>query len=272
MALPQADDKQPSPEWRVYDHGRQKKWHIPILYEDDALLGLNKPAGLPVIPERWHADWPCLKSVAAEQQGARIWVVHRLDAGTSGAVLFAKTAEAHRDLCEQFTQRRVEKIYLAIVQGEVAAEEQMIQIPLAPHPKKPGMTIVQERGKTASTMIRVVERFHHFTLLEARPHTGRQHQIRVHLQALGHPLVVDPLYARTEAFFLSAIKANYRVGQEASEQPLLRRLALHACSLHFTHPLRREQLTLHAPLPKDFNAVLKSLRKYAPQQAETRYQ
>ncbi|MGH7495262.1 MAG: RluA family pseudouridine synthase [bacterium] len=250
----------PHPEWRVYDRSRQQKWRIAILHEDGALLALNKPAGLPVIPERWHPDWPCLKSIATEQLGARIWVVHRLDAGTSGVVLFAKTAEAHHALCEQFTQRRVEKVYWAIVQGNVETEEHIIQMPLAPHPKKPGMMIVHESGKAAATTIRVLERFRHFSLVEARPLTGRQHQIRVHLQAWGHPLVVDPLYARTEALFLSALKANYRAKGE--ELPLLGRLALHAVALRLAHPLRREPFTIHAALPKDFNATVKNLRKY----------
>jgi RluA family pseudouridine synthase len=247
-------------EWRVYDRSRLMKWRIAILHEDSAVLALNKPAGLPVIPERWHPDWPCLKSIAADQLGARVWVVHRLDAGTSGVVVFAKTAEAHRELCEQFTQRRVEKAYLAIVQGNVHADEQKIEMPLAPHPRKPGMVVVHESGKAASTGIRVVERFRHFTLVEARPYTGRQHQIRVHLQALGHPLAVDPLYAKTEAFFLSAVKAGYRA--KGDEQPLLRRLALHAASLQFLHPARQEPFTIHAPIPKDFSAMIKSLRKY----------
>ncbi len=248
----------------MYDRSRQQKWLIPVLHEDEAVIALNKPGGLPVIPERWHPDWPCLKSIAVEQLQARVWVVHRLDAGTSGVVVLAKTAEAHRNLCEQFTKRRVEKVYLAIVSGNVEPEEQTIRLPLAPHPKKPGMTIVQNGGKPAITMLRVVERFRGFTLLEARPQTGRQHQIRVHLQAIGHPLLVDHLYAKTEAFFLSAIKANYRVKADEHEQPLIQRLTLHAATLSFTHPLRQELFTLHAPLPKDFNAVIKNLRKYAP--------
>lgn len=250
-------------EWRVYDHGRRTKWRIPVLHEDEALIALNKPGRLPVIPERWHPDWPCLKSIAAGQLGARVWVVHRLDAGTSGVVVLAKTAEAHRDLCEQFTHRRVEKIYLAIASGRIEAEEQTVQLPLAPHPKKPGVTIVQAGGKPAATTLRVIERFHGFTLVEARPQTGRQHQIRVHLQAIGHPLLVDHLYAKTGAFFLSAIKPGYRAKAGEQEQPLIQRLTLHASALRFVHPLRAEFFTLHAPFPKDFGAVLAGLRKYA---------
>jgi RluA family pseudouridine synthase len=248
---------------REYDSARQQKWRVPILHIDDAIIAFNKPAGLPVIPERWHPDWPCLRSIAAERLEIPIYVVHRIDAWTSGLVLFAKTAPAHRELCRQFAQHQVEKTYLALVKGEVAEDALTIQRAIAGHPNRPGVMTVSRSGKSAITAIRVLERFRGFTFLEVQPQTGRQHQIRVHLQAIGHPLIVDPIYGQSEAFFLSAIKTGFHLKEGEKEQPLIRRLTLHASALRFQHPERKEPVTISAPESKDFQAVLRNLRKYA---------
>jgi RluA family pseudouridine synthase len=250
-------------ELHDYDSARQQKWRISVLYDDGEIIAFNKPSGLPVIPERWHPDWPCLRSIAAKRLGVSLWVVHRIDAGTSGVMLFAKTKAAHRELCQQFAQHQVDKIYLALVKGEVAQDALTIQRPIAVHPNRPGVMVVGRQGKPAVTSIRVVERFRGVTLLEAQPQTGRQHQIRVHLQALGHPLLVDPIYSETEAFFLSSIKTNFRLKEGESEKPLIGRLSLHASALQFRHPGHKEMLTIVAPEAKDFQAVLRNLRKYA---------
>jgi 23S rRNA pseudouridine955/2504/2580 synthase/23S rRNA pseudouridine1911/1915/1917 synthase len=250
-------------ELHYYDSARREKWRVPVLFHDENLIAFNKPSGLPVIPERWHPDWPCLRSIAVERLHIPIFVVHRIDAGTSGVALFAKNASAHRELCRQFAQHQVEKTYLALVKGEVLEEALTIQRPLAPNPHRPGGMMIARHGKAAVTAIRVLERFRGFTLIEAQPQTGRQHQIRVHLQALGHPLLVDPIYSRTEAFFLSAIKTNFYLKEGEQEQPLIRRLTLHASSLGFVHPERKEFMALMAPAAKDFQAVLRNLRKYA---------
>lgn len=246
-----------------YDNARHEKWRIPILYDDAALIAFNKPSGLPVIPERWHPEWPCLRSIATERLDIPLYVVHRIDASTSGLVLFAKTAATHRELCRQFAQHQVEKTYLALVKGEVAEDALTIQRSIAGHPNRPGVMTVSRSGKAALTSIRVLERFRGFTFLEVLPQTGRQHQIRVHLQAIGHPLLVDPIYGQSEAFFLSAIKAVFHLKEGEKEQPLIRRLTLHAAALRFQHPERKEQMTIMAPESKDFQAVLRNLRKYA---------
>lgn len=246
-----------------FDRDRKQKWRIAILHDDEALLVLNKPAGLPVIPERWHPDWPCLRSIAEERLGLPLFVVHRIDAGTSGLILFAKTEASHRDLNQQFEHHHVEKIYHALVSGEVVEDALTMQQPLAEHPHRPGMMIVSREGKPAVTLMRVLERFHGATLVEAQPQTGRQHQIRVHLQALGHPLLVDSLYGNAEAFFLSSIKPGFYRKPEEPEQPLIKRLTLHACALQFHHPLTHAPTGFTAPAPKDFQAALKNLRKYA---------
>ena len=251
------------PELHFYDGARHEKWRIPVLHNDEAIIACNKPSGLPVIPERWHPEWPCLRSIAIERLNMPIFVVHRIDAGTSGLLLFAKTASAHRELCRQFVRHLVEKTYLALVKGEVIEEALTIQRPIAPNPRRPGVMMMARHGKSAVTAIRVVERFLGFTLIEAQPQTGRQHQIRAHLQAIGHPLLVDPIYSQTGAFFLSSIKADFHLKKEKTEQPLIRRLTLHASALRFYHPERKNLITMTAPEAKDFQATIRNLRKYA---------
>jgi len=251
------------PELHYYDSARQEKWRIALLYQDDALIACNKPSGLPVIPERWHPEWPCLRRIATERLSIPILVVHRLDAGTSGLVLFAKNASAHRELCRQFAQHQVEKTYLALVQGEVSEDHFTIERAIALNPQRPGVMKIARDGKPSATTIRVLERFRGVSLVEAKPQTGRQHQIRVHLQAIGHPLLVDPIYGQNATFFLSTIKNAFHLKKGETEQPLIRRLTLHASSLRFQHSERQEFMTLMAPEAKDFNTVVRNLRKYA---------
>jgi RluA family pseudouridine synthase len=250
-------------ELKYYDSSREQKWRIPVLHEDGSLVAFNKPSGLPVIPERWHPEWPCLRSIVHERLNLPLLVVHRLDAGTSGLILFAKKEAAHRELCRQFAQHQVEKTYLALVQGEVSDEQFTIERAIVANPQRPGVMMIARHGKASATTIRVLEKFRGVSLVEAKPQTGRQHQIRVHLQAIGHPLLVDPIYGQTEAFFLSAIKNDFHLKKGETEQPLIRRLTLHASSLRFYHPERQEFITLVAPEAKDFNIVVKNLRKYA---------
>lgn len=250
-------------ELKYYDSPREQKWCIPVLHEDNSLVAFNKPSGLPVIPERWHPEWPCLRRIVTERLDTPLLVVHRLDAGTSGLIVFAKTEAAHRELCRQFAEHQVEKIYLALVKGEVSAEQFTIERAIAANPQRPGVMKIARDGKPSVTVIRVLERFRGVSLVEAKPQTGRQHQIRVHLQASGHPLLVDPLYGQTEAFFLSAIKNKFHLKKGATERPLIQRLTLHASSLRIAHPERQEIITLVAPEAKDFNTVVKNLRKYA---------
>ncbi len=246
-----------------YDEARRQKWVVPILHSDDAVFGIDKPSGLPVIPERWHPEWPCAQSILQDRLEEKPMVVHRIDAGTSGVVIFARTAESHKNLSEQFSNHEVEKNYFAIVSGEIRADEQMIELPIDQHPSRDHKMMISKNGKPALTELRVVERFRGFTLVEARPKTGRQHQIRVHLQAIGHPLIVDAVYGSQEAFFLSAIKSRMHFKRDEEVRPLLNRLSLHAASLRFRHPRTDESCVVAAEAPKDFLAVVKALRKYA---------
>ncbi len=247
-----------------------------ILYEDDDLLVIDKPAGLLVIPDRWDPAKPTVVKLAraylqmrAEAGGhiaaepPRIWVVHRLDRETSGVLILAKSDRTHAALSRQFERGKVQKTYLALVSGQGIRTAGIIRLPIGPHPHRPGMMAIRRRhGKAASTRYAVLERFRGYTLLDVRPQTGRSHQIRVHLQAIGHPLAIDVLYGSGEPLLLSALKPSYRPKAGAAEHPLMARLTLHAHALELLHPLHGTTCTWVAPLPKDFAAVLRNLRRY----------
>jgi pseudouridine synthase, RluA family len=237
-----------------------KKGSGGILLEDDAVLAINKPAGLLVLPDRYDHTLFNLYDLLKETFGT-IFVVHRIDRETSGVVLFAKTAEAHAQLNTAFEQRQVEKKYRAIVAGTSHTESGSINFPIIENEhgvRK--MKVDTKKGKEARTDYTVIERFGGYALVDARPHTGRTHQIRVHLSAIGLPILADPLYGDGRGFFLSTIKRNYQGKEE--EQPLLGRTALHAFSLSFSHPITSGNILVEAPLPKDMEVVLKALRKH----------
>jgi 23S rRNA pseudouridine1911/1915/1917 synthase len=231
-----------------------------ILLEDDAVLAINKPSGLLVLPDRYDHALLNLYDLLKETFGT-IFVVHRIDRETSGIVLFAKTAEAHALLNTAFEQRQVEKKYRAIVSGTSHTDSGCIDLPIIENEhgvRK--MKIDTKKGKEARTDYVVMERFDGYAFIEARPHTGRIHQVRIHLSSVGLPILADPLYGDGRGFFLSTIKRNYQGKEE--EQPLLGRTALHAFSLSFSHPVTSENILVEAPLPKDMEAVLKALRKH----------
>ena len=167
---------------------------ILVLYLDNHLLVVAKPAGLPTLVDGYHPEAPYLVGVLKATYG-RLWVVHRLDRETSGVIVFARTAAAHRPLNTQFEQRQALKPYHALVQGLPAWDSQNIHLPLRPDGDRRHRTVVDpQHGKPAETGLRVLERFDRCALLQAVPHTGRTHQIRAHLAALGHPIAADPLY------------------------------------------------------------------------------
>ena len=231
-----------------------------ILLEDDTIIVINKPAGLLVLPDRFDRKLINLYELLKETFG-NIFVVHRIDRETSGVVLFAKTAEAHALLNMAFEKRQVEKTYRAIVVGSPNVDSGCIDLPITENEhgvRK--MKIDEKNGKEAITDYRVIEKFNDYAFVEAKPHTGRTHQIRVHLSAIGLPILADPLYSNSGWFFLSNIKRNYKSSGE--EKPLLARTALHAFSLSFIHPATGEKILIDAPMPKDMETVLKILKKY----------
>lgn len=236
-----------------------------ILFEDENLVVLNKPAGLLTIPDHHNDALPSLYAILKNKYG-KIYIVHRLDKHTSGVILFAKNEMAHRFLSQQFELRRVQKFYLGIVNGKLISTRGTIDFPIMENPSNRGKMIISKKGKPALTDYEVQEHLGLYTLLKLQLHTGRTHQIRVHLQAIGHPIAVDELYGNGEAVYLSAIKRNYKLSRkEEAERPLLHRLALHAHQLIFEGPEGR-QYNFIAPLPKDFQAVLNQLRRQYPQE------
>ncbi len=239
-----------------------KKNSLEIIYEDEQLLLVNKPANLLTLPDRFIADKPNLLHQLQECYD-EIFVVHRIDKETSGILCFAKTAEAHRILSRQFENRAVKKVYLALAEGQLINKEGIIDKALAEHPGQPGKMIIYPKGKKAISFYRVIKQFKSFTLVEVEILTGRMHQIRVHFQSIGHPLAVDPLYNKRSELFLSEIKRrNYQTNRRGEEKPLMSRTTLHAWRLSLKHPVSHELLTREASLPKDFRAVVNQLQKW----------
>ena len=212
-----------------------------VLYEDTDILIINKPAGLPVLPDGWEKDAPYLVQLLNQEYG-RLWIVHRLDKITSGVMVFARTAEAHRSLNIQFEQHGAGKVYHAIVNGQPGWDEHTCRHPLRVDVGHSHRTVVDNRnGKPSETAFRVLERFPGFTLLEAVPGTGRTHQIRVHAYAIEIPLLGDSLYS-------------------APATDLIARPALHALSLTFTHPATGGGVAFTASYPEDFQSALEKIR------------
>ncbi len=221
-------------------NGRVK---IPILHVDEALLVVSKPGGLLSLPDGHDPALPHLRSLLEPAWG-RLWIVHRLDKDTSGVLALARSAAAHRALSLQFQERQTEKVYHALVWGLPAWDETVLEMPLRPNTGRRKRTAADPaRGLPARTEVRVLRRMEACALLEARPRTGRRHQIRAHLYAAGFPLVGDPLYGQGNPPQIPA--------------PLLR-LGLHAFSLGLRHPLTGRFVSFQAAYPPDFRELLQN--------------
>ena len=231
---------------------------LDILFEDAALLVLNKPAGLVVHPAAGHEEHTLVNALLHHCEGelsgiggvARPGIVHRLDKETSGCLVVAKNDETHIALSSQFASRKVEKTYHALVCGEMQRDKGEIRAPIARHPShRKRMAVSDDTGREARTSYRVLERLRATTFVEAGLHTGRTHQIRVHFQFLGYPLVGDLTYGQRQNRRLAEL-----IGFAAP------RVMLHAFRLAFIHPRSGKRVHFEAPLPKDFEEVLRALR------------
>ncbi|MGV3772702.1 MAG: RluA family pseudouridine synthase [Verrucomicrobiales bacterium] len=248
-------------------------WKIPVLYEDDDLFVIDKPAHLLSSPDRYDPNRPNLMKLlhrdiergapwAAERKLNYLSNAHRLDFETSGVFLLVKNKPALVAMANQFGSEKPNKSYLAIVEGTASQPQFSTEAKLGPHPFHLGLMRVDiKRGKRSKTDFEVAEQFKGYSLFRCFPRTGRTHQIRVHLEHLGFPIIGDLQY-HGRPLFLSSIKKNYRKGTD-DELPLIRRVALHAESLEITHPTSGETVRMEAKLPKDFQVTLKYLRKYA---------
>jgi 23S rRNA pseudouridine1911/1915/1917 synthase len=237
---------------------------LDIVYDDDDLIVLNKPAGLVVHPAAGHPGgtlvnallyrYPNLEGIGGEK---RPGIVHRLDKDTSGIMVVTKSARAHLHLSEQFKQRHIRKTYLALVLGSPDRQDGVIDQPIGRHPTdRKRMSTVSRHTRKALTLWRVRERFEVCTLLEVDLKTGRTHQIRVHCKAMGHTIVGDPVYGGRSQ------RRVYNRGNQAAYQILTtaERQMLHAWRLEFDHPVSGHPLRFTAPVPNDMSTLIDTLR------------
>lgn len=236
---------------------------LDVIFEDDQILVINKPANFVVHPAPGHTDGTmvnallhhCRDSLSGIGGVKRPGIIHRLDKDTSGIIVIAKNDIAHLGLSQQFHDRKLQKIYWAFVWGRPYPTSGMIDAPIGRHPKDRQKMAINLRGKTAQTSYKVLKVFNnnndYISLIECQLHTGRTHQIRVHLQHLGFPIIGDAVYGKN------------RIKQDMWPEIVynLNRQALHAYEITFTHPTTKEQLTLQAPLADDISKLLSALEQ-----------
>jgi len=250
-------------------------WEIPVLFEDEHLLALDKPAGLLVAPDPDNLDRPSLMKLLHEGIAAgKPWAQsrnltylnnpHRLDTGATGVLLLARDKTMFMALADQFSAEKPVRKHLALVWGNPLDDRFEVDQKLSPHPLKPGQVCVDAReGKKSRTTFEVLERFTDWCLLACAPATDRQHQLRVHLKYVSCSVVGDEVYGGKN-LWLSRLKKDYRLKPGRDERPLLGRAALHFEELGLQHPLTGAPLAIKSELPKDFKVALKYLRQYAP--------
>ena len=261
----------------LYERARKKspRSELEVLYQDRQLAVINKPAGVPVVPDR-HRNSKTVFDLLPEdlardsETGVTAKLLHRLDKHTSGALLIARNKDAQRELTQAFVERRIHKEYLALVRGVVRQPQQTVEFPIGKDSRHANRMIIDpERGKPALTHVQVERIFDGFTLLRVQPVTGRTHQIRVHLAQLGFPILGDGLYGGRPQLFLSDFKPGFRAKPGRPEKPLLDRQALHCELLGFHSEETGDQL-VRAPWPPDFTILLKQLERYRPPKEDRR--
>ncbi|HEV2327459.1 MAG TPA: RluA family pseudouridine synthase [Verrucomicrobiae bacterium] len=252
-------------------------WEVPVLYEDEFLLALDKPSGLLTSPDRYDPARPNLMKllhagIAAQKPWARertlsyLSNAHRLDFETSGVILLAKAKPALVALADLFGSEKPRKQYVALASGAPPPSDSFdVDAPLGPHPVKLGvMRVDRKNGKKSKTRFQVLENFDRFgyVLLKCEPLTGRTHQIRVHALEAGLKIVGDILYGG-KALWLSRLKKDYYLKPGREERPLIGRVALHAERLELEHPIGGRTIAISAPWPHDLTVGIKYLRRYS---------
>jgi 23S rRNA pseudouridine1911/1915/1917 synthase len=242
---------------------------LAILHEDSWLVAINKPPGIVMHPSRGHQGGTLVNgllhhfqdNLSSVRSELRPGIIHRLDRDTSGVVLVAKNDQAHWKLAAQFENRTVKKEYLALIWRLPEKDDFEVDLPIGKHPaNKDKMAILAKGGKEARTRFHILERYSRQALIVARPQTGRTHQIRLHLQAIGHPILADEQYSGSGAFYPHEINHIRGTPIPSSESPLLQRQALHAHRITFWHPILDQDMTIEAPIPEDILTTLGNLR------------
>lgn len=242
---------------------RTTKGLPPVLFEDESLIAFDKPSGLLIAPDRWDKAKDNLMDMIHEKLSPDIFNAHRLDRETSGIVLCARNKEILQPLCRLFESRDIVKEYSALVRGGPAEDRGTVALALAEDPARPGQMVVSKDGKHAETEYVVTRRWNGYAMVTLHPLTGRTHQLRVHMAALGSPILSDRFYGSNRTLFLSHIKPGYKFKKNEDEKPLMRRLALHAGSLRFTHPVTGAAIEIASPLPHEFEVSIKYLDRFA---------
>ena len=238
-----------------------KNFDYSTIYSDDDIIVLNKRSGILIAADRYNPDAPRLDLLAQEEFG-KLYAVHRIDKDTSGIIIYARNLQAQRNLSMQFENRQVNKTYHALVYGHPLWEDLHVDLKLKPDGDNRHRTVVDKKfGKPSITDFHNFGSCGPYSWIEAKPKTGRTHQIRVHLAANGLSIVCDPLYSGNQKpLRLSEIKKKWN-GDEDEERPLLSRLALHAYKIEISHPKSGEKMIFTASYPKDMEASRKQIAK-----------
>jgi 23S rRNA pseudouridine955/2504/2580 synthase len=231
-----------------------------IIFENDDYILINKPPHIASLDERQADNSQSILRLAKEYADDA-QLCHRLDKETSGVLAIAKNPAAYRHLSMQFEHRQLEKRYHAVVNGTHDFEMISVYLPIAMKRDGTMVAIDRQKGKEADTIFNTMKVYRNHTLVECMPITGRMHQIRIHLVCLKAPIVCDPTYGG-EIIYLSDLKRKFNLKKETEEQPLIKRVALHAHSLTF-RLLNEEIIKIEAPYPKDFEVLVKQLDKFS---------
>ncbi len=236
-----------------------EKEKFEVLIEKEGYIVVNKAAGVLSVPGRFDDPDENLVAYLNKYYG-RVFIVHRLDRDTSGIMLFALDADTHRNLSLLFENQEIQKIYHAVLDG-VPADDYDIDIPIASDPSKKGKSMPSGMGKQSLTRMKVIEDYGRAALVKCDLVTGRHHQLRVHVSALGNPLLIDPLYGTRTEFYLSEFKKRFNLKKKTQELPLISRITMHAFSLEFKEPDSGDTVYYEAEWPKDFKALNNQLSK-----------
>lgn len=233
--------------------------HIPIIWSDKDLLAIDKPAGMLALPDGHDPSVPHVKSVLSQEHGP-LWIVHRLDRFTSGVMVLARNAEAHQHLNTLFQERKVKKIYWALIHGNPEWDRKLVELALRINTGQRHRTVVDfNKGKPSAPQFTVQERYKDYSLIMAVPETGRRHQVRAHLTSEGCPIACNNLYGNQIEIHRSEIAPHLQAGMQPGE-PVLKRPGLHASTIEFYYAVDGQKRVFDSPLASDMQLTLKLLR------------